>query len=301
MLTSSIMSYKDRGKWGNPRYRGNCSGWVIYNLLKHFQPKAFTEIFAGGGTGYEVAKELGYTSSIHLDLNPQFGGWNALTDDLPGGSDFTFLHPPYYNIIKYSGEMYGEPHLDDLSRCTSYADFLMKSNLVNAKAFSGLRNGGRMAVLVGDVRKDGQLYSLQKDMQWFGHIESIIIKEQHNCESDRRRYRGSFIPIEHEYLIIMKKANVWVVPIAISKKVMVDIRDSLKVTWRDLVQAALESIGGESSLETLYGVLEGSVKAKSNRHWREKIRQTLQIYRDFERVERGYWKLTSFDDGKACA
>lgn len=46
----SIISYIDRGKYGNSNYRGNCSGYIIRDLIKQFypysKPKKFVEIFS---------------------------------------------------------------------------------------------------------------------------------------------------------------------------------------------------------------------------------------------------------------
>lgn len=104
-MNSSIVSYRNRGPYGNSKYRGNCSGYLIADLLDYYQPKRFVEVFAGGGTGADVAKSKGIRS-IHLDLNPQFGGWNALTDDIPTGADLIFSHPPYHSMVVYSGNMW---------------------------------------------------------------------------------------------------------------------------------------------------------------------------------------------------
>ena len=45
----SVVSYKERGKYGNPLYRGNCSGFVIKDLIEQFypnsMPKRFVEVF----------------------------------------------------------------------------------------------------------------------------------------------------------------------------------------------------------------------------------------------------------------
>jgi hypothetical protein len=298
MTLTSIMSYPNRGKWGDNKYRGNCSGYVIRDLLLHFQPKQFLEIFTGGGTGFEVARELGYEDSVHLDLNPRWGGWNALTSEVPEGSDFIFIHPPYHNIIQYSGVMWGQAHPDDLSRCASYEEFIKKLDLVHAKAYASLRNGGYMAILVGDCRKNGEYFSIQKDMAFIGKLHAHIIKTQHNCFSDNVAYandakpKGGLIRIMHEHLLIFQKDHVWVVPVAITKKVKRDLRDSLKITWRDLLQASLEELGGTATLERLYAALENTAKAKQNPHWKEKIRQTLQINSEFTNVSRGVWKLT---------
>lgn len=291
MLTS-IVSYPNRGKWGNSNYRGNCTGHIIKDLLLHFKPKQFIEVFAGGGTGYDVAKELGYTNSIHLDLNGKFGPpFNALKDEMPSGSDFVFSHPPYHNMIIYSGNQWGEAHEDDLSRCESYEDFIRKLNIVNDKIYKSLVNGGRHAQLVGDMRKNGKYYSIIKDMAYFGELESHIIKVQHNTVSGRKTYGGTFIPIEHEHLIILRKNQIWHVPISMTKQVFFDLKKCVNITWRDLIQAALQEIGGKAHLKDLYQIIEETEKAKKNKHWKEKIRQILQIHDNFEPVGQGVWKL----------
>ena len=47
---NSILSYKDRGPYGNANYRGNCSGYVIKDLIEQLykdkKPKKFIEIFS---------------------------------------------------------------------------------------------------------------------------------------------------------------------------------------------------------------------------------------------------------------
>jgi hypothetical protein len=51
----------------------------------------------GGGTFAEVANELGVNHYV-LDLNPKYGGWDALNDEVPESSDLTFWHPPYHDM-----------------------------------------------------------------------------------------------------------------------------------------------------------------------------------------------------------
>lgn len=45
-----------------------------------------------------------------------------------------FSHPPYHNMIVYSGKQWGQPHKDDLSRC--YEEFIIKLNIVNIKIYN---------------------------------------------------------------------------------------------------------------------------------------------------------------------
>lgn len=291
----SIVSYENRGKWGNNKYRGNCTGHIIKDLLLFYRPKQFVEMFAGSGTGYEVAKELGYDNSLHLDLNGFYGPeFNALIDDIPIGSDFVFSHPPYHNMIVYSGEQWGtQAHSDDLSRCISYDEFIHKMDIVSSKIYNSLLNGGRHALLIGDMRKNGQYYSMIKDLTWYGDVESHIIKAQHNTFSERKTYSNqqSFIPIVHEHLIVFKKNFIWAIPMKFTKKIVKNLMDSKMATWRDLVQAALQELKGQSDLQALYEILKETDKAKNNKHYKEKIRQVLQVHDEFTSVKRGVWKL----------
>lgn len=206
---NSILSYPYRGHYGSAYYRGNCSGFVIKDLLTFYRPKFFLECFAGSGTGYDVAKELGYNNSIHLDLNEKFGRFNMLTDELPRNADLIFSHPPYWNIIKYSGKnnVWGEEvHRDDLSHILKYEDFIYKLNLINKKIFDSLSINGRHAILIGDIRKNGKYYSIIKDMNWYGQLDSHMIKIQYSTQSQQKRYHSDkFIPIAHEHLLVFKK------------------------------------------------------------------------------------------------
>jgi hypothetical protein len=208
-MKNSILSYPFRGPYGNPKYRGNCSGFIIKDLLLYYKPINFLECFAGSGTGYDVARELGYTNSIHLDLNERFGGFNLLTDEVPMGADLVFSHPPYWNIIKYSGKenVWGnKSHKYDLSHIEDYDEFIDSLNHINRKVFKSIAPSGRHAILLGDIRRNGKYYSIIKDMKWYGELEAHLIKVQHNTRGENKKYFSrNFIPISHEHLLIFKK------------------------------------------------------------------------------------------------
>ena len=61
-------------------------------------------------------------------------------------------------------------------------------NYAMMKQFSSLEKGGRMAVLMGDIKKKGCLYSMLAEIIKLGTLENIIIKAQHNCFSDQIQY-----------------------------------------------------------------------------------------------------------------
>lgn len=282
----SSISYSDRGIYGNFRYRGNCSGNVIKDLLMHFfptsKPKQFVEVFSGGGTGYDVAKELQINNSLHLDLN---NGWDALVDEIPTGSDFIFSHPPYWDIISYESQRKSYSK-NDLSNQMPYEEFIKKLNIVNEKIYHSLVLGGRHAILIGDVRKQGEYYSIIKDMTWYGDLESHIIKIQYNCLSDNKTYsNNNFIPIKHEHLLVFKKNKVWLVNEKITNTIQVNIMEVTNITWRDLIQATIQYLKNKASIDEIYNILIKSKKAQNNNHVREKIRQTLNTNPNFQKVE----------------
>ena len=72
-----------------------------------------------------------------------------------------------------------------------------------------------------------------------------------------------------------------------------DIRNMPAATWRDVVAAVLEASPSEVSLTYLYEKIESHKKAQT-KWWKEKVRQTLQIYPNyFQRTERGMWRMKS--------
>jgi len=76
------------------------------------------------------------------------------------------------------------------------------------RCYEALETGGRLAVLIGDVRRRGKYTPIIKDVLEFlyDEIRSIIIKVQHNCTSDRRKYsKLEDVPIKHEYCVVFKK------------------------------------------------------------------------------------------------
>lgn len=104
-------------------------------------------------------------------------------------------------------------------------------------------------------------------------------------------YSGSFIPILHEYVMIVRKDNPLVIPILATKRIEADVRDMPGATWKDVVAGVMEE-KGKISLSHLYAQIEPYKKAKQNRWWKEKVRQTLYSYPDcFCQTEKGVWQL----------
>lgn len=288
-LSSGFISYPDRGEGGKSSWRGNFSPKLVEDIINQFQPKRILDPMAGSGTTQQVAARMG-VENFSLDLNPRFGGFDLVNDDLDISSDMIIWHPPYWNIIQYSGKEWGT-HADprDLSRAGTWEQFISLMNKCTAKLITALRKGGRMAVLVGDIKKKGCLYSMLKSMDWYGVPENVVPKFQHNASSFSNNYGGKFIPITCEYLLIFKRDDCYVLPAVIGRGIEIDLRKSEKITWRDVVHSAMERLGGHAHLQDLYREIEGHAKTKKNQHWKEKVRQVLETNKDFTRTGRGEW------------
>ena len=208
---TSIVSYPERGTGGNNRYRGNCSPRLIEDLIGFFKPAEICDYMCGSGTTQDAAHSMGIISHCY-DLH---SGFDLINCEIPERPEFVFWHPPYWDMITYSDVMYKasevqskygyDPRQFDLSRIPKWEDFVRVMNYAMMKQFCALERGGRMAVLVGDIKKKGQLYSMLFELIKPGTLENVIIKAQHNCFSNQTQYSGHLIPILHEYLLIIKK------------------------------------------------------------------------------------------------
>ena len=127
-----------------------------------------------------------------------------------------------------------------------------------------------------------------------GELEQVIIKMQHNTCSGGRSYSSkNFVPIVHEYILVLKKTFPYILDFQVPLKKKLDVRDSNSATWRDVVFAVLKKLGKNASLASIYSEIEGHAKAEKNPHWRDKVRQVLQMYPDFVSESRGIWSLAA--------
>ena len=299
----SIVSYPDRGEYGKNTYRGNCSGHLIKDIIEQYKLKGLSDFMVGSGTTEDVVQEMGLRGDF-ADLNR---GYDMMSMDVPNRAENVFWHPPYHDMIVYSGRQYNVKEVeaatglssetilaDDLSRCASWDEFVKKMNYCCMKQFTALEKGGRMFILVGDMKRKGKLYSMLCDILKPGTLEQVIIKAQHNTWSENQVYsNNNFVPIEHEYLIVLRKDSGLIVPVSWGTRREYDLRSFKDMSWRDLVYSVIQENGGQMNLQELYDALKDSAKAQRNEHWQEKIRQTVQNIKKFVRTERGTYALAS--------
>jgi hypothetical protein len=280
---------------GSARWRGNHPPTLSRELFLWLKPRRVLDPMCGSGTTGDVARQMGiacWQSDLH-------SGFNVLADAFPGLGDLVFFHDPYHDIIPYSGNVWGSvPHPDDLSRCPDYATFIRKMDIAHYNGYQALHSGGHLVILVGDVKRKGLLYPLQRDYRWYGEPLQMLIKLQHNVRSSGQTYTGMRDPrILHEYVIVTRKprqfASAWMVSVRRSERLEVDQRGVQRQPWQGIVWTALAQLGGAGSLPEIYAEMQPHARvqraAANGQDWQATARRVLQ--ETCMPVERGVWAL----------
>ncbi|MCU6502352.1 hypothetical protein LPN04_31605 [Rugamonas sp. A1-17] len=291
----SILSFPHRGPWGDSKWRGNCSGYVYQDLFKRLKPNFYIDPMVGSGTSTDVANEMGI-EAIGLDLH---SGFNILRDSIleraGKQADLVVSHPPYGNQVVYSGEVWGEPHPDDLSRCKDDDEFHQKLQQALLNQREATKDGGVYGTLIGDYRKNGRYTSYQAEAiarMPSAELMAVIIKQQHNVMSNAKQYPGLVMPrIMHEYLLLWKRKQT--PTIFLLRDLATEQANRLRGTWRAIIRNVVIALGGSASLKTLYEKIAAHCdeRVKANPNWQAKVRQILNSTGDYVSVSRGVWAL----------
>jgi hypothetical protein len=293
MLTSSVVSYPDRGKWGSSRYRGNCTGHIVKDFFETYVKRKgglVVDPSIGGGTSADVANEMGLRF-VGTDLHQ---GFNLLRDDfasfLGEEAHVAWWHPPYGNMLQYSGVEWGDANKWDMSRM-DIQDFTEALELAVMNIHDAIERGGVYGILMGNMRKAGAYYNFSSLVERIapGKLIDEVIKIQHNCVSDSRFYRGNLVRIAHEKLLVFRKAQASLFLIGIMDRRAAAMTGT---TWRAAVRRVLQ--GNKTlHLKEINEALEPFAKTRDNHHWHAKVRQVLQDERFFVRVKPGVYQLAA--------
>ena len=209
LKTSVVSNAKRANQWGSNRYGGNCDGGIFADLVRRYDAKSVADPMMGSGTTRDCVADLN-ADGLEItywgsDLNQ---GFNLAEHALPGRFDFVWIHPPYWNLIRYSQRP------GDLSSAPTYEEFLKRLESCLLNCYQSLNPGGRLAVLIGDFERDGKYIPLCRDVMNFekklGEIRTVIVNEQVNCWSDiipmrRPKPPVDGIKIRHDCCIVFKK------------------------------------------------------------------------------------------------
>lgn len=323
MFKNSLVSYGENGRdnrYGSNSYRGNTDGTIIKDFLDYCENvmgnvNTCSDYMVGSGTTRDVCQERNI-SGVYWDLSM---GKNLLDKNLeiPDRPETIFFHPPYSSHINipYAGMEWGarkewirengknkcivtetldeyiktygfDPKKYDLGRM-EWPEFIKALNYCVLKMYSALETGGRMGILMGDIRRNGKYYSMLLDIAKPGEVESIVIKKQNNESSRNNVYSNQkFIPIAQEYFLILKKIMPYMLDFSYVKKAKIDIRDSADASWKDVIMAVIETIQRPCKAKDIENEVVNHKKAANNSHVDAKIRQVLQILVKQGQVER---------------
>ncbi len=294
MFKNSICSYPDRGPYGKSSYRGNCTGHIVKDFIESYLKRTdglVADPSIGGGTSVDVAKELG----VRFKGTDLHQGFNLLRDDfrdfLQEDAHLVWWHPPYANMIEYSGNQWGTPNKWDMSRM-DIPEFVEALELAIMNIHDACEPGGHYGILMGNLRRKGAYYNLSSLVERVapGRLVDELIKVQHNCVSDSRSYSSPVIRIAHEKLLVFRrhKTDGSLFFLATMHKRAVSM---VQTTWRAAIRRVLQ--GKTLSLDVIYREIEPYAQQRTNNHWQAKVRQVLQDDRYFNRIKPGVYRLAA--------
>lgn len=199
---TSLLRYPDRGPWGQSRYFGNCTGYLLVDLLDYLQPQSVFDPMEGSGTTREVCFDL----NVVCEGRDLRSGFDLLSSPLPDQQfDLIFWHPPYWPGHQYTD------HPNDFSNAKTETDFLHRMKAGFERLASLMTPKGHLVILIGDGRKNGVFYPMHSQLIQFGllPLEAVLIKEgDHERRARHFQYGPTpFIPTLHEYVLIFTGAT----------------------------------------------------------------------------------------------
>jgi len=196
-----------RGPYGNASYPGNCSGEIIKDLLRYFQPRSVLDPMTGSGTCLDVCRELNIPCRSS-DIRAGQDACDPKSYEGIGAFDFVWLHPPYARQKKYTDSLL------DLSNAPTFEHFLYRYGKLIRNCAAVLNPGGKLAILMGDYtdREWGFLplvYHTKQLAFEAGLVQKVtdIIRFSHGASSSKKVYKSSFIPGLHDTCVVFERAN----------------------------------------------------------------------------------------------
>ena len=138
---------------------------------------------------------------------------DRLADSGSGSVQLLMMHPPYHNVIKFSGNP------ADLSNCRDVDHFLQRFIEVYHNLAGFLEPGRHLAVVIGDIYQDREWVPLQNlitiNLIATGDLtlKGIMVKNVVNSRAKRNRERlwryralaNGFYTFKHEYIVLFQK------------------------------------------------------------------------------------------------
>jgi hypothetical protein len=246
IITDSLWIFSKRDTSGAHLgwYWGNFIPQIPRQLMLRYTKKGdwVLDTFLGSGTTLIECKRLG-RNGIGIELNCEVAekaleliakeqnNDNVTTEVIVGDSrtvdlnavlarhgvryvQLVIMHPPYYDIIKFSDDE------RDLSNAKDIQEFLRMFGQVIENVTPYLEGGRYLALVIGDKYSKGEwiplgFYCMQEVLKRGYVLKSIVVKNFEETRGKRNlkslwRYRalaGGFYIFKHEYIMIFKKRN----------------------------------------------------------------------------------------------
>lgn len=250
IITDSLWILEKRDNSGahNADYWGNFVPQIPNQLIRRYTKKNewVLDTFLGSGTTLIECKRL-HRNGIGIELQPQiidlakqnitndsnifnlnssdnnqihifnsdavtFDYKNNLEREGINSVQLVILHPPYWDIIKFSKDQ------RDLSNATTIQDFLFKIGKIVEKVTEVLDKDRYLAIIIGDKYSGSEwiplgFYTMQEVLKYGYVLKSIIVKnyEETKAKLNQKelwRYRalvGGFYIFKHEYIYLFSK------------------------------------------------------------------------------------------------
>ena len=242
ILTDSLWVLEKRDTSGahNGGYWGNFIPQIPNQLLRRYTKKGewVLDAFLGSGTTLIESKRLGrngvgvellrnVATSAAKRMNHEDDCSSTRTEIIVGDSSsldfkselhrrkifsvqFLIMHPPYWDIIKFS------KNKRDLSNTKSLNEFLSAFGKIVDATYPVLDSGRYFALVIGDKYSGGNwiplgFYTMQEVLKRGYSLKSIIVKNFDATKGKRNqkelwRYRalvGGFYIFKHEYIFLV--------------------------------------------------------------------------------------------------
>jgi len=217
IIFSSIWKIGKRNNYaGDPYFYGNAPTQVVEQCILRLTEEKDTvlDVMAGSGTTIDVCKAL-KRKCIAYDLNPKRK--DIIQNDsrkLPlenQSVDLVFIHPPYWNMVKYSQDT------KDLSKA-DLNNFYDAMDRVISEAYRVVKNQKYVAILIGDMVRNGKFVPLTRKIANIAESCGLkdcgqAIKLTENSVSQIRRGKTIYaevvktknLKVNHDHVLFWRK------------------------------------------------------------------------------------------------
>ena len=214
-IYDDLWLFPRRGEGGDPAFHGAFIPQVPqYLAIRYTSPgDVVWDPMAGSGTTGDALKDFDlevYMSDL-VPTRPDIISGESGSVHPPKPVDLIILHPPYYNIIKFSDN----PQC--LSNCRTLEDFLDGYDYIIYNLDKALKEGGYLALVIGNIYMDGRIVSLpylcmhpleaRKYKLKADYIKDIQGNAQNNAQNlwrFRHQKNGTAV-FKHEHIVVFRK------------------------------------------------------------------------------------------------